>query len=181
MSPIDSIADLDAMLLGTDGRMRLRHAAELVRIPTQSLALWCHVRARYGVPSVELVTVLRAIIGDQPALEIGAGMGDLGFHLGIRMTDSALQVTRPEVRLYYGLLGQPTIDPPSDVERIDANEAVKKYRPKVVIASWVTQLGTAADMAQGIQRGPDAGVIRKKRTPGRIPRLQMAPAGCLMT
>ena len=66
-------------------------------------------------------------------------MGDLGACLGIPMTDSYCQTT-PEMRLYYASLGQPIISPPSTVEKLDAVTAVEKYKPPVVVASWVTQL-----------------------------------------
>lgn len=136
--PRADVGYLDELLFDEEGRLRLVPAAELKKVPREHLIYWANKNARYGIPSVELVGLIKEIIGDRKALEIGAGFGDFGRHLGIRMTDSASQ-TSPEMRAYYASLGQPIIDPPPDVERIDGNAAVRKYKPKVVFASWVTQ------------------------------------------
>lgn len=76
-------------------------------------------------------------------------MGDLGSLLGIPMTDSYSQTT-PEMRMYYASLGQPIISPPPSVEKLDALEAVKKYKPEVVVAAWVTQLFQDGDTEEKI-------------------------------
>lgn len=120
-------------------------AAELRAIPPDDLQAWCHSHARYGLVTQELVHWLRHMIAGRNAIEIAAGMGDLGFAVGIPMTDSAVQTT-PVVRLYYSLHGVLTIDPPKDVERLEASEAVAKYKPEVVVASWATQLYKEGDV-----------------------------------
>lgn len=157
LAPIDP-APIDAELLEvTDAgaRMRALPAAELRALPADALAAWCGMRARYGLVTAELVGFLRDLIGWRDgvdadhAIEIGAGMGDLGYRVGIHMTDSAMQ-TRPEIRDYYRSLGQPIIDPPPDVERLDALAAIQKYRPKIVIGSWCTQLYRDGDTPKRI-------------------------------
>jgi hypothetical protein len=135
---------LDRLLLGDDGCMKLLPSAELHRVPHEALFAWCVFRARYQIPSTELVEFLRELIDGRSVIEIAAGNGDLGHHLGIRMTDSALQ-TRPEIRAHFAALGQKPTDPPPGVERIDANAAVRKYTPKVVVGAWVTQLVREGD------------------------------------
>jgi hypothetical protein len=140
---------IDALLLDEAGNVR-RVASEMLRlIPHQVLRVWCHQRARYLVPSGELVAWIADRIDGRHAIEICAGMGDLGRLLGIHSTDSAVQVSDPLVRQYYESLGQPAIDPPPDVERISANAALIKYRPQVVVGAWVTQL-----FAEGDDREP---------------------------
>ena len=155
IAPVD-LAPLDAELLDDSGRMRLLPAARLLALGADPLAAWANRRARYGLVTEELIRFLRTDVLDgrhasapAEALEIGAGMGDLGRHLGVHMTDSASQTT-PEMRLYYAELGQPVIDPPPDVERLDAIAAVTRYRPRVVIASWCTQLYRDGDTPRGI-------------------------------
>ena len=101
--------------------------------------LWAQSNSRYQLVTIELVEWLREMIGDRFAIEIGAGMGDLGHLLGIKMTDSYMQVSDPLVMEYYKLLGQPVIQPPSIVENMNGDEAVRHYQPEVVVASWVTQ------------------------------------------
>jgi len=54
------------------------------------------------------------------------------------MTDSMYQ-NRPEMRLHYQQTGQPTISYPETVEKLDALEAVEKYKPHTVFAAWVTK------------------------------------------
>jgi len=135
---------IDELLFDEKGRLRLVPASELRKIPHEHLMVWANKNARYGIPCVELIELLTEMIKGRDAIEIGAGFGDFGRHLGIRMTDSAAQ-TRPDARDWYRLIGQPIIDPPEDVERIDANSAVVKHKPRVVFASWVTQLWMPGD------------------------------------
>lgn len=109
------------------------------------LRVFCLKLARYGIPTQELISYLNDLFipyrdpeNPNSILEIGAGNGDFSYHLKIKGTDSAVQAT-PEMALYYQTLGQQPIVPPSTIERIDGVEAVRKYRPRVVFASWVTQ------------------------------------------
>jgi hypothetical protein len=98
---------------------------------------FCHEYARYGIPTIKLIEFLKFVIDDRPAIEIGAGAGDLGYHLGIKMTDSKQQED-PDVKRAYKNMHQPVIKYPSDVERLEALDAVYKYKPKVVVGSWIT-------------------------------------------
>ena len=125
-------------LLDADGRLRLLPTAEYDRIPPDSLQLWCHLNARYGLPTIELVAWLQKRIAGRNAIEIGSGSGDLAFHLGIPATDNKLQKRR-SIQAYYQTIGQPTIRYPKFVRNLDALDAVKEYRPDVVVASWVTE------------------------------------------
>jgi hypothetical protein len=108
------------------------------RIDQHDLRIFCHKHARYLIVTKELVEYLKTVIGGRSAIEIGAGSGDLGFHLGIHMTDNYCQ-TWPDVVSFYQSTQQPTVNYGSDVERLDAVDAVKKYKPKVVVGAWVTQ------------------------------------------
>lgn len=121
-----------------NGRTELVPAAQLADSDPLELIRWCYANARYGLVTTELVAWLRTIIDGRHAIEVGAGCGDLGFHLGIHMTDSSVQ-TSPEMRALYAILGQRVTVPPVDVERLDAAQAVAKHRPQVVVASWLTQ------------------------------------------
>jgi hypothetical protein len=93
--------------------------------------------AIYGFLTTELIQYLRDLINGRSALEIGAGHGALAGALGIRATDNRMQ-ERADIRAYYATLRQPVIRYGANVERLDALESVKKYCPKVVVASWVT-------------------------------------------
>lgn len=115
----------------------------------EEISVFCHKHAVYRLPVLELLDFLKTEIGDRIAMEIGAGNGCIGRNLGIKMVDNHMQ-TFPEIRDHYKLMRQPTITYGNDVQRMDAIQAVKKYRPEVVIGCWITnkQKGglTIADM-----------------------------------
>ena len=146
----------DKMLLQPDGKLRLMPAAELLTLSVEALQAWCVQRARYQLVTVELIEWLKPFVVGRKALEIGAGMGDLGHHLGIPMTDSAVQVEKKDELLLgiFQLAKQAPTDPPPDVERIDAEAAVIKYKPEVVIGAWITQKWHEGD-ARGSVYGPE--------------------------
>jgi hypothetical protein len=139
LEPFD-LAPFDELLLDSSGRLKLLPAAELHRLRRDQLGYWCQVHGRYTLPTLELVEWLKEKIGGREALEIGAGAGDLAYHLGIRATDSYIQQESPAYLLFYSALGVPPTMPPPEVERLEALEAVRKYKPEVVVGAWITQL-----------------------------------------
>ena len=122
-------------LLEENLKLKLLPASHYDAIPFQELRMFCHYQARYLLPTVELIEFLKPYTNN--ALEIGAGCGDLGYHLGLRMTDNYCQYF-PEVKEYYEALQQPIIKYGKDVELLDAALAIKHYNPDVVIGAWVT-------------------------------------------
>lgn len=124
--------------LRADGRAELVAHDELAALSWPRLIAWCYTTGRYTIATTELVCWLHDQIGGQRAIEVGAGAGDLGYHVGIPQSDSGLQ-TDPDLRRFYAFLGQRAVTPPPDVERLTANDAVMKYEPDMVIASWLTQ------------------------------------------
>lgn len=131
------VTDMAYKLLDDNGYLKILPAAFYEELPAYDLRLFCHFFARYGLPTIELVEFLKRHIGDQSAIEIGAGCGDLGRALGIPMTDNFCQ-ERPDVRAMYIASGQPIIQYGEDVIRMDALDAAKKYKPDVIIGQWVT-------------------------------------------
>jgi len=125
-------------MLREDGVLVLHPNEFYDQIGSLSLRAWCHLHARYGLPTHELVEFLQRYIGTRRTIEIGAGHGDLAYHLNIPATDNWSQ-TFPDVKLFYALTRQPVIQYPERVENLDATAAIEKYKPEVVIASWVTQ------------------------------------------
>lgn len=93
----------------------------------------------YCLPTFELVERLREIIDGRSAIEIGSGNGVLAGALDIHATDNKMQ-DDPEIREHYKMMGQPPVKYGANVEKITARDAVRKYRPRVVIAAWVTHL-----------------------------------------
>lgn len=136
---ISDVTDLDSLLLGPGGHIKLLPALYYRSINRTHLRIWCHLRARYSIPTLELIEWLKPQIAGKETIEIGAGCGDLGYHLGIKMTDSYQQVDDPIITSYFKLMGQPAVHPFPEVIKMNAEVAVRKYKPKIVIASWVTE------------------------------------------
>lgn len=133
---------LDSVLLDENQRVKLLPATEYAKLDRDVLRAWCGIRARYVLPTTELVEWLKQEIGSKTALEIGAGQGDLGRLLGIPMTDSYQQVNDPATVAYFKLLspmGTMPTHPPPDVAMEDGEQAVRQRKPQVVIAAYVTE------------------------------------------
>lgn len=116
----------------------LKRASDYDQIPFEELRMFCHFNARYLLPTVELIEFLKEQIDDKSAIEVGAGCGDLGTHLGIKMTDNYCQEW-PDVKEFYKAIKQPTIKYGENVEKIDVIDAIIKYKPDIIIGAWVTQ------------------------------------------
>lgn len=148
---------LNAELLDSEGFCRVLPAQTLMDIDINIFRLWCVQNAVYLYPTLELVEWLKKFINNRNAIEVGSGNGHLGHALGIKMTDSGMQM-RPEIMLQYKLLGQACTCPPDCVEILDAENAVAKYKPDVVIASWLTHKWKSG-MSTGNMYGPDESMI----------------------
>lgn len=122
-----------------DDRLKLLPAEEFRSIPHDQLRVWAGMTARYGFPTLELVEWLKDYIGDRKAIEVASGNADLGYHLGITQTDSYLQQASADVRARMQAAGQLATNPRPDVLRLDAESAVQKLKPDVVVASWLTR------------------------------------------
>ncbi|EMK1731203.1 hypothetical protein V8N76_004508 [Salmonella enterica] len=99
-----------------------------------------HVAGLYSFPTLELVETLRGIIAgrESQTIEIGAGNGGLCRALGIRGTDNYHQEGGTLSSQYYDANGVPPVQYGDHVERIQATDAMRKFKPKVVISCWVT-------------------------------------------
>lgn len=135
---IQGFMEIATQLLDERWGLKLCPASFYDSFNQERLRLFCHFAGRYGLPTYELIAWLRDFIGDKKAIEIGAGCGDLGRYLGIKMTDNYCQEW-PIVKEQYRIMRQPTLVYGKDVERLDALEAIEKYNPDIVIGCWVTQ------------------------------------------
>lgn len=142
--PNHNVRYLDNVLTDGRGWLRVLPAAVVKQFPLEHLQVWCMRRAVYQIPTLELVDWLRGEIGDNKAIEICAGNGAIGRALGIPLTDSYIQ-TEPGMIAYYQTFGQTPIQPPPDVQRYEALQAVRHFRPEVVMAAWATQLFKPGD------------------------------------
>jgi hypothetical protein len=137
--PDVDITPLDELMFRSDGLLNIVPSKRLKEFPHSTLQMWCVKRAVYQYPTEELIDFLRQQIAGRRAIEVCAGNGAIGRALGIPMTDSYMQLI-PAIRAYYKALKQAVIAPPPDVQKFTANEAVKHFKPEVVIGAWVTEL-----------------------------------------
>lgn len=140
--------DLRAEACDATGRLRVMPAEFYAGTTTLERALLAQRTGSYLLPTHELVSWIKAQIGDRRAIEIGSGNGVLAEALGIRATDSRLQ-ERPDIAAHYAMLGQPVVPYGDNVEKLDAIAAIRRYRPQVVIGAWVTHLYDPARHAAG--------------------------------
>ena len=137
---VSGVSDISHRVLFPNGKLKVLKAEKWLSFTRKERRLFCHNHARYGLPTREIIEHIYHLIDGRSAIEIGSGHGDLGYHLKIPMTDSKLQ-DEAWVAASYLLMGQPTIKYPKDVEKLAAISAVMKYKPKVVVGSWITTLG----------------------------------------
>jgi hypothetical protein len=109
---------------------------EVQKIPRNDLRVYCNIRGIYTIVTTELVEWLKGQI-DENTIEIGSGNGTLGRALGIPTTDNRLQEDSM-IAMQYLMMGQRPIQYPNDIEKLDGIEAIKKYKPSMVIGSWIT-------------------------------------------
>ena len=128
---------IDDILLN-NGELQVLSSAELLQIDKHDLRIWCYHKGIYGIPSKELIEIIRPHLVDNKSIEVGAGCGVFGRALNIPSTDSMIQ-NKPEVKAYYSALGQPIVEYGKNVINLEASDAIAKFLPEVVFGSWVTQ------------------------------------------
>lgn len=127
----------DRLLLDEQGIIKLFPAEFYHSLDNDSLRVWCICRAIYQLTTIELVDWLKDNFNLSKAIEIGAGNNYLYHHLGIKGVDNYSEQI-PAVKQVHELLHQPSTDPPSEVENLEAIAAIKKYQPEIVITAWAT-------------------------------------------
>lgn len=123
-------------LLFIDEKLQVKPIEFYKQFTNDQIRLFAHVHGIYVFPTSELIKWLKLnIIGS--AIEIGAGNGAIARNLNIPITDSRLQED-PMIMMRYISMGQPVIKYPNDVEKLTAEDAVKKYNPETVIGAYIT-------------------------------------------
>lgn len=132
--PVEYIDDI----LLKDGELQVLSAEDLRKIEYIDLKLWCHKNGIYGIPSKELIEIIKPHLVENKSIEVGGGCGVFGRALDIPSTDSMIQAT-PEMQAYYAAFGQPVVAYGKNVIGLEASDAIDSYEPEVVFGSWVTQ------------------------------------------
>lgn len=160
MIPADT-RDISRDVIDPHGRLRIMPAVYYQGTTGPERSLVCVKHGLYGLPTQELCEWLTEKIAGRLAIEIGAGNGSMAAHIGIKATDNYMQANE-RIHALYRLFGQPPIQYGENVERLEALDAVKKYKPKVVIGSWITHRYNAQEHWRGgNQYGPDIPAILK--------------------
>lgn len=128
---------VDAGALDDAGNIRVLPAAFWQQFEQAEISAFCVKFGLYSIPTVELVEWLGQQIAGRKALEIGAGNGVMADALGILASDNHMQ-TWPKYRDIYKDVGQAPVRYWENVEVSDALVSIKRHKPKVVIAAWVT-------------------------------------------
>lgn len=143
--------------LDARGRLQVLPHAFWQQYTQTEIAVFCHKQAIYCIPTLELVTWLKALIADRKTIEIGAGagVGVIGEALNIPATDNRMQEW-PDIAAHYQAIRQPAITYGDNVIRLDAELALARYRPAVVLAAWVTHKWKPSEAwREGNQHGVD--------------------------
>ena len=133
----EDISELEDMMSNSSEFLRPIPTAEAEKFGHNKLRLFMHKYGLYTFPTTELIEYLAGLIQGKSAIEIGAGMGVIGRSLGIPITDNKMQEW-PEVKACYDACMQPTIKYPSDIIEMAAVEAVRHYKPDIVLGSYIT-------------------------------------------
>lgn len=136
-----NIRDISLDVLDEKGQLRIVSSSYYRNTTPSERALLGHQNALYGLPTLELVRWIKNYIAGRTAIEIGAAHGLLAKAIGIPATDSFMQDDQA-IRAIYQAAGQKTVPYGTHVEKLSAAEAIAKYKPQVVVASWVTHLWT---------------------------------------
>jgi hypothetical protein len=129
--------DIAPDVLDENGRLRVMPASYWEATTACERGRFGVAHGLYHFPTVELVEYLRGVIGGRRAIEIGSGSGVLADALGIPATDNRMQEW-PNIKRAYLLTQQPVVQYGPNVDALDALVAIKRFKPQVVIAAWVT-------------------------------------------
>lgn len=147
-------------VLDNEGRIKELPAAQWLRFPWEEVRMFMHEYPVYVLPTTELLDALEDLTKGLRTIEIGAGSGSIGRHLGIKMTDSYLQQDNEQVKVFYQLTGQPVIHYPSDVIKADALTAYRRFKPECILGCYVTHR-----WREGMQNGNMYGVDFERLLP----------------
>lgn len=147
---------LETFLL-PNGVYKIPSYEDLMSFSKEAIIQFGVKHAMYVLPTIQLIRNLNILIGDSQVVEIGSGNGILGKALGIRCTDNFCQ-DRPEVKSFYRESGQTPVKYGSHVEKRDAEWVAKKWRPDIIIGSWITHKYNPLTKTGNVY-GPDEEVI----------------------
>lgn len=133
------ISYLEDMLFDEMGRLKVLPYNELKDIKQEHISQFCLSNGIYSLPTQEMIDLLNEEIGDKRdnTIEIGSGNGVYARTLHVMGVDNFMQ-TMSNVKEYYEAANQPTVKYGANVIKLEALEAVKKYKPDIVFGAFCT-------------------------------------------
>lgn len=120
-----------------DGEFQILGSSFWNKFSKDQILKFMNEESLYVLPTEELLDFLDKEIGENSAIEVGAGRGIIGRELNIRTTDSHQQSDAFMKALYKAYNTTP-IKYPHYIEKIDAVSAARKYRPHTILGCFVT-------------------------------------------
>lgn len=125
-----------AELVAPDGKFVVRGYDEVKDFNNEVIMAFCVRFGIYCFPTRELIDFLAERISGRKVIEVASGHGILCKELGIKGTDNFEQRgSRAEL---YEVMAQTPVQYGKHVEFYDAIDAIRRYKPDVVLASWLT-------------------------------------------
>ncbi len=153
---------IKSTLLDESGKLKIVPASALKEFRQEEISQFCAENGFYCIPTTELISFLKTEI-DGDAVEIGAGHGVIAKSLDIKACDNFMQLD-PLIKAHYENLRQEIV--PYDKKYVinkDANLYVNEFKPRTVIAAWVThKFNPLEHWREGNAFGVDEGEIVSK-------------------
>ena len=122
--------------LTEDGNLKLVSGKEWRKYGKNNLGVFCNLFNIWTIPTTELIDILDKEIDNLSCIEICAGLGLISKELSIKATDSYLHATDEFKSMANRINITGIIEYPSEVEKLEASEAVDKYHPECVLGCY---------------------------------------------
>ena len=123
--------------LTENGEFRILPAEEWLKYGKNNLGMFLNAFHIWVAPTLELIDILDDEIGSLKCIEICAGLGIIGKELCITTTDSYLHASEEYKNATKDVMGIfAEMQYPSYVQKLEATEAVDKYKPECVLGCY---------------------------------------------
>lgn len=142
---------LDKLLLDEKKQLIPIDSSILKYIPHLHLQIFCHKNGIYHIITTELIEFLKNEIGSRRTIEINAGNGCISRTLGITGIDNRMHTRNKRLKERLLLVNGSAPNIPKEIKNFEALNAVRLFRPEIVVGAFVTQKSQAHHSAMGIQ------------------------------
>jgi hypothetical protein len=134
-----NIEYLEEMLLDEKGQLNVLPYSQLENVEHEHLMKFCVTNGFYSIPTRELIDFLETEIGEKKSktIEICSGNGVISRELGIIGVDNFMQEAE-QIKELYEAQKQKPVTYGENVQKFEAMDGVKRYRPEIVVAAFCT-------------------------------------------